>query len=292
MRIGIQFTLLVLCGLSVSGCTTLSGSDELVAPLSGPKITRNKTEFHDSLVCASQKLAKTDTGFSRKPRVVIDQIPDLSGKINSTEGTKISQGVDHMAVTALQSFSSSIDIVERSILNAFNVENNLTRQQLVGDGVRRQVAGQKNPLNFKPLFKGNIYSADYFITGAITEVNYNLFSGGGVLGISNVNFGKRKVALNVGIDLRIVNMHNLKVEDALTLEKQFIGERLNGDALRFVDSELLSLDGGASRDEPIQRGVRAMIERGISALLGSVMGVSLDACFQPKSPELNVASVR
>lgn len=292
MRTRTPLTLLILSMLALSGCSTLKGNKDLLAPLEGPSITKNETTNHRSLMCAAQRLSTSDTGFSRKPRVVIDQIPDLSGKINSIEGTKISQGVDHMAVTALQSFSSSIDIVERSILNAFNVENNLTRQQLVGDGVRRQISGQKNEIKFKPLFKGSIISADYFITGAITEVNYNIFSGGGLLGISGVNFGKRKVALNVAIDMRIVNMHNLKVEEALTLEKQFIGERLNGDVLRFVDNELLSLDGGLSRDEPIQRGVRAMIERGVSALLGSVMGVSTDACFQPESTDLNVAILR
>jgi curli production assembly/transport component CsgG/holdfast attachment protein HfaB len=272
-------TTLLFLSVNLIGCTTLEPSTDETTILKGPPITHNETPYTSSLKCAADLVAKNSESFSRRYRIAVDQIPDLTGKMNTTEGTKITQGVEYMAITALHKFTKTVQTIERRSIHIYNIENDLAGKQLIGDGKNYTLSNGQS-INFRPLLKGSVDGADYFIAGAITEVNYNLYSGGGLFGISGFNFGKRKVAMNVAIDLRIINMDNLQVEDSITLQKQFIGERTKGDAFRFFDKELLSLDGGYSRDEPIQRGVRSLIEQGVSALVGKIMRVETDSCFQ------------
>jgi len=61
--------------------------------LKGPNITENKTPYTKGLQCVSDRIT-----IDRKIRLTIDQIPDKSGKVNSSEGYKLTQGVESMAI--------------------------------------------------------------------------------------------------------------------------------------------------------------------------------------------------
>lgn len=247
--------------------------------MSGPTITKNETHHTDSLACVAELLELNKETFSRKLKMAVGEFPDRTGKVNAVEGAKISQGVEYMAITAMSNFSRSIQLVERLNLQTYQFESDLTKKKLIGDNRQYELSNGKS-LNYRPMLSGSVSGADFFITGAITEVNYNIFSGGGLFGVSGISFGKRTVAMNVALDMRIVNMRNLEIVDSISLEKQFIGERTKNGIYRFFGDELLMFDGGDSRDEPIQRGVRALVERGVSTLVGEVMRVNTDLCFQ------------
>lgn len=257
----------------VTGCSSSTSRDQHQAqPLQGPVITENNTKYTNGLQCVSERI-----NLSRKIKVSVDKIPDKTGKVNSSEGYKITQGVESMAITALSKIKS-IQVVERRNLDAFNAEAQLLEKKRIGDNRKYKLSNGRT-INYKPLMSGKIHSADYYITGAVTEVNYNLYSGGKEINISGLEMGSRTVRMNVAMDLRIVNVHTLAVIDSISLQKQFIGKRTKAGLYRFIDKEMLNFDGGSSTDEPLQMGVRSLVERGVAQLVGRLFNVRVNECY-------------
>lgn len=268
-------TLASLSILSFSvGCATTGD----IAPtanyetLKGPVVTENNTPYTKGLQCVSDRVT-----LSRKIRMTIDQIPDKSGKVNSAEGYKLTQGVESMAITALTKIPA-IQVVERRNISAYNIEADLMRKKLIGDEQKYSLSNGKK-INYRPLLSGSVSGADFYITGALTEVNYNIYSGGGVLNVSGIELGKKTVAMNVAMDLRLVNVKTLDVINSISLQKQFVGQRNKAGIYRFVDKELVNLDVGSSTDEPLQLGVRSLVERGVAQLVGDLFKVSVNECY-------------
>ena len=256
----------------LAGCSSNSRHYNEVEPLKGPAITENNTRYTSGLSCVSDRIK-----LSRKVKVTIDQIPDKTGKVNSGEGYKITQGVESMAITALSKIKA-IQVVERRNIASFNIETELMEKKRIGDKKRYKLSNGRT-INYKPLISGKIHSADYYITGAVTEVNYNLYSGGKVLNVSGLELGAKTVMMNVAMDLRIVDVHTLAVIDSISLQKQFVGKRTKAGLYRFINQENVSYDGGSSTDEPIQMGVRSLVERGVAQLVGRLFSVRVNECY-------------
>ena len=269
--ISILSSLTILTGCSSNAVNSEPYDD--VELLRGPAITENNTYYTTGLSCVSERI-----NLDNKIKVTIDQIPDKTGKVNSSEGYKITQGVESMAITALTKINA-IQVVERRNIASFNIETELMEKKRIGDG-RKYKLSNGGSLNYKPLLSGKIHSADYYITGAVTEVNYNLHSGGNVLNISGLELGSRTVMMSVAMDLRIVNVHTLEVINSISLQKQFVGKRTKAGLFRFIKGENIGFDAGSSTDEPLQTGVRSLVERGVAQLVGSLFSVSVNECYQ------------
>lgn len=264
------FSLLTACS---SSDTSVGGYDDYqMEALKGPAITENNTDYTYGLSCVSNSIA-----LNQKVKITIDAIPDKSGKVNSTEGYKLSQGVESMAITALTKIDA-IQVVERRNMSTFKIETGLMKAKRIGDNRKYKISNGQT-ISYKPLLAGKVHGADYFITGAITEVNYNLSSGGQVLNVSGVELGSKTVRMSVAMDLRIVDVHTLNVIDSISLQKQFIGKRTKAGVYRFFDSEIINADAGSSVDEPLQTGIRAMVERGIAHLVGKLFNINADQCY-------------
>ncbi len=257
----------------IVGCSSSSRHQyKEVRTLKGPVITENLTTYTSGLSCVSDRIRLT-----RKVKITIDQIPDKSGKVNSSEGYKITQGVESMAITALSKIKS-IQVVERRNISSFNTESELMQKKRIGDKKYYKLSNGRK-IRYKPMLSGQIHSADYYITGAVTEVNYNIYSGGKLLNVSGLEIGSKTVMMNVAMDLRIVNVHTLEVIDSISLQKQFVGKRTKAGLYRFMDKELVNYDGGSSTDEPIQMGVRSLVERGVAQLVGRLFNVRVNECY-------------
>ena len=273
------FLLLSACS---SNNTAVSGYNEYntvgsynkyqMAVLKGPAIYENNTDYTYGLGCVSDKIS-----LNKKIKVTIDAIPDKSGKVNSSEGYKLTQGVESMAITALTKIHS-IQVVERRNMGTFNIEADLLKAKRIGDNKKYRISDGRT-ISYKPLLSGKVHSADYFITGAITEVNYNLSSSGKILNVSGIELGGKTVRMSVAMDLRIVDVNTLNIIDSISLQKQFIGKRTKAGLYRFFDSELVNADAGSSVDEPLQTGVRALVERGVAQLVGSLFNINVSECY-------------
>lgn len=271
----IKFHSIILStSLSVlAGCSSNQTLDSDQAGfIKGPAITENNTSYTSGLSCVSDRIH-----LNRKVRITIDQIPDKSGKVNTSEGYKLSQGAESMAITALTKINA-IQVVERSNIRSFNLETDLMKNKRIGDDRLYKLASGKQ-ISYKPMLAGKVHGANYYITGAITEVNYNLYSGGKSLNVSGLEIGSKTVRMNVAMDLRIVDVKSLEVIDSVSLQKQFIGKRTKAGLYRFLESELVNFDGGSSIDEPLQMGVRSLVERGVAHLVGRLFNVQVDQCY-------------
>lgn len=259
---------------ALTGCssTNTTQSKSGYSPLQGPSITQNNTRYTQGLSCVSDRI-----NISNKVRISVGKIPDKTGKVNTTEGYKLTQGVESMAITALAKIPA-IQVVERRNLDTYNTEAELMRKKLIGDGRKYQLSNGKQ-INYRPMLSGSVKGADYYITGAVTEVNYNIYSGGHNLNVSGLEIGTRTVVMNVAMDLRLVDVKTLDVIDAISLQKQFVGKQTKAGLYRFIDSELVTYNGGRSIDEPLQLGVRAIVERGTAQLVGRLFGVRVDECY-------------
>src|SRR5690606_38849023 len=97
-------------------------------------------------------------------------------------------------------------------------------QRHLGDGVEHMIddptTGEPASVPWKPYFGGKILQSDYFIVGGITELNYNIQSGGAEISIGNVGPKARRYTMSVAVDMRIVGTQSLMVYDTVSIEKQ------------------------------------------------------------------------
>ena len=129
-----------------------------------------------------------------------------------------------------------------------------------------------------PYFGGSILKSDYYIVGGITELNYNIQSGGALAQVNQVGPDARVYTESVAIDLRIVNSRNLTVVRTVSFEKQLTGEEVDFNIFRFFGSSLFNVDIGNKQQEPAQLGVRTALEEGVLKLVGAVEGIPVKPC--------------
>jgi len=255
--------------------------------LSGPGITRNHTPYTAGLMCVGEHINMA-IHPARKLRISVGDIPDLTGKFSDNDaGYKVTQGAAMMAVSALGKMKS-VSIVERGDTKIFDFEIKLADKKVLGDKIIYRLADGKT-INYRPIQSGSVAGSDYYITGGVTEINYNIRSGGAELDVGGTYAGMRQYVMNIAMDLRIVNSRTLEIAETLTLQKQIVGYETKAGVFKFFGVELVDLNAGNKVDEPIQLGVRAIIEQGVGELIGSLYNVDAESYFN-KVEDLTLAS--
>ena len=82
---------------------------------------------------------------------------------------------------------------------------------------------------------GKLPSTDFILVGALTELNYNIVTGGVGLRVAGVGGGARMAVVNVALDLRVINSKNFAVSYVSSLQKQIYGYEVEADVFRFWD---------------------------------------------------------
>lgn len=281
------------CGLSallavaLSGCSTPMGLDrQIVAPgeapvLMGTPVRDNVTPLEGSLAC----IARTLNVAGRAPLVVgVGDIKDYTGRYSINEGNAVTQGGSLMLFSALGKMGGAVRIAERFDPTIAERELGYMDRRQLGDGQMHDANGQKVP--WLPYFGGTIQATDFYIAGGITEVNYNISSGGAEAAVNNIGFKGRTYTQSVAIDLRIVDTRSLLVVDAVSLSKQFTGYEVGANTFRFFGLSLVDVNVGAKAQEPIQLGVRAAIEEATIRLVARVSNIDPTSCLALRTPRL------
>jgi curli biogenesis system outer membrane secretion channel CsgG len=244
----------------------------------GPAVRDNVTPMEAVLACYADHIAAT-----RRPPIVIGvgDVKDYTGKYSINEGNAITQGGALMVYSALGKLGGAVSIAER--FDPVIAERELAyadRRQL-GDGRNHQVGGPNGGQNvpWLPYFGGTINKSDYFIVGGITELNYNINSGGAEFAVNQVGVKARTFSQSVSVDLRIVDTKSLMVVRTVSLTKQFNGYEVGLNVFRFFGSKLYDVDIGAKGQEPVQMGVRAALEEGVVRLMAAVTQVDHRPCM-------------
>jgi formylglycine-generating enzyme required for sulfatase activity len=262
----------------LAGCATVPvpqiSSDEVV-PVSGPAVSTNRTPLELSYVCFANKMIDYQ---APQFAVAVGSIPDYTGKLSQFEGSSVTQGGSLMVFSALAKLGNVVTVHERFDTRVTELELAYLDKRRLGDGSNHEVDGQVVP--WAPYYGGTIEKSDVFIVGGITELNYNIRSGGAEARIGQTGPKARTFTLNVAVDLRLVDSKSLRVWEATSVQKQIVGQEIGFEVFRFFGGdELVDINVGAKAQEPIQFAVRSALEAAILQLLGAYTGIPEDECL-------------
>jgi curli biogenesis system outer membrane secretion channel CsgG len=275
--------------LAIAGCADIHHTRvaEGEAPVVlGPAVRNNITPLNEAYACYANKLAQSGVRMS----IGVSDIRDYTGKASDLEGTVVTQGGPMMAYSALGKLKPAIELHERFDTRVAELELAYIDRRQLGTGQPHVVNGQQVP--WIPYFGGTILESDYYLVGGITEVNYNVQSGGFQATVDLIGPRARTFTMSVAMDLRLVNTKTLVVESTASIQKQIVGYEVGAGIFRFFGDLLVDFDAGIKNQEPLQLGVRTTLELGILQLLADVTGVFYEDCvssyFQdPSSFERN-----
>jgi curli biogenesis system outer membrane secretion channel CsgG len=245
----------------------------------GPAVRENVTPLEDSFVCMAQALQATG-----KPpmSISVGNVKDYTGKFSEADGgNPITQGGALMVTSALGKLGDAVKIRERFDTQITEVELAYLSKRYLGDGERHVIRENGQGLRevpWLPYTGGSILQSDYFIVGGITELNYNIQSGGAQLQVDGGGPKGRVFTVNVAVDLRIVDTQTLEVIKTTSFQKQVTGYEVGVDLFRFFASLLVDLSAGVKSQEPIQLAVRTTLELAVLELVGYVGGVDYHTC--------------
>ena len=116
-------------------------------------------------------------------------------------------------------------------------------------------------------------ASDLIVVGALTELNYNIVSGGAQAFISGIGGGARMVVINVALDLRVVDSRNFSIRYVSSLQKQIYGFEVEANVFRFFGDTLIEFDAGMIRNDPLQLGVRSVVEMAVYQIMTEFLGL-------------------
>lgn len=258
--------------LALSACSTVTPVDQDTSPIVGPAPRFNTTPMAAALACL-----KAQPG--RDLRIGVSDIVDGTGVMEggSQNSRALSQRPDMMMVVALA--ASGAHLVNRSSVNVAEWELNKAMEKKLGDG-RSQLVEQQR-VAFRPIRAGVLLGSTHYVTGAITELNWNLDSSTAEAGAFSVAVGKRTYRISIAVDIVVTDTQTTEIVHAKSYKKQLVGFETNANLFRFVsrDSALkvLSLGNagaaaatqalevfqanlGEKQNEPTQTALRWVIE--------------------------------
>lgn len=263
---------------ALTGCmSTNAGSDgRYASPMGNAPVINNETPYSTALRCVATRLTTNATTM----RIAVGNIRDYTGKEEADgSGRKITQGAALMAMSALG--KAGVPLVERYDTAITELELKYTNNKLIGNGQ----SDDEGANDYRKIFAGEIRGSDYYLVGGITELNFNIRSGGIDASVSSsdamgwgASAGGKIYVMNIGLDLRLVNSRTLEVVDFVSYQKQIVGHEVSAGVFDFLGGNLFQLGAGASAQEPLQLAVRSVIERAVLKMLVPLYHVNPSDC--------------
>lgn len=222
-------------------------------PITGPPVTDNDTPY---TICL-RALARNPA--SNRPTFAIGNVIDKTGKRSYdliNDSFELSQGVSEMVISAFFK-TRQVNLAERLDPRIALAEQQLIQQELI-----------KSPAGVV-----NIAPSHFLVLGALTELNYNIHSGGERLFIAGIGASRRAAVINVGLDLRLVDINSLGTVYVTSLQKQIVGVEYEAGIFRFFGDRFVEFDAGQVRNEPLQLGVRSVVELAVYQVLTEGLGL-------------------
>ena len=267
-------TAVAAASLLLSGCALpVAGPNGLyAAPIGNAPVTANPTPYSSALVCLGEYARRSGL---RAPRIAVGRISDYTGKEESDgSGRKLTQGASLMAISALA--KAGAPLVERYDTSVSELELKYANNKLISDDPN---AKPDAPSPYRKIVSGQVPGSDFYLVGGITELNFNIRSSGldaaggkADTGGIKAQMGARLFIMNVGLDLRLVNTRTLEVVDVISYQKQIVGREISAGVFDILNGNTFDVSAGEGGLEPLQLGVRALIERGVLEMMANVYG--------------------
>lgn len=254
-------TIIVASALAMllGGCTIPVSSDLASAPirpLYTYPVTSNDTPYSR---CLKGMAVHPGTNL---PTIAVGEIADKTGQYQiadtNTNSTVISQGITEMVVSAFYK-TRKVRLVER-----FDLRIPLAELKMVQQGLTVATPAPK------------LRVSDFTVMGALTELNYNIVSDGARLVVSGIGGGGRTVVINVALDVRVVDSRSFDVVYVSSLQKQIYGYEIQANVFRFFGHQLVEFDAGRIQNEPLQIGVRSVVEMAAYQIMTDFLGLPSD----------------
>lgn len=277
------------CGLLLGGCTMpVAGSNGLYArPIGDAPVTANPTPYSAALVCLSEWARRRGV---RAPRIAVGRISDYTGKEESDgSGRKLTQGASLMAISALA--KAGAPLVERYDTSVSELELKYANNKLITDSPDAKADA---PSDYRRIMSGQVEGSDFYLVGGITELNFNIRSSGVNADVGAVTTtglkgsgGATLYVMNIGLDLRLVNTRTLEVVDVISYQKQIISQEISAGVFNIFRGVAIDVSAGDAGLEPLQLGVRAVIERAVLEMMANLYGApGPQICLNPADDPL------
>lgn len=273
----------LLAATTLSGCASAGFDPETglyARPVGGAPATANPTGLSPALTCLA------DTARSRgvvAPRLAVGEIADLTGKLDLETGRRVTQGAALFAVTAFG--RAGVPLVERADQTVAEVERTYATAQVLSD---TPTGPGEDPGTVRAVNPGQVAGSRFYLVGGVTELNYNIESSGGELGVGALNpedaktgISGSRFVMNVAVDLRLVDSISQEVVAVAAYQKQIVGREIRAGVFDIFGGVAIDLSGGVSALEPLQLGVRALVERGVYDVTADLYGLNDAGCLPP-----------
>ena len=270
--------------LLLGGCAALSQNfdtstlNDEISDLTGPSPTLSATPARSALSCV-----KEHRNENQDLRIAISDITDGTGARTTTDNsTLLTQRPDLMFTVGL--VKTGVRVINRTSTRVAEWEMGQAMERRLGEGTPVYLEGME--FDYRPIEAGTLLGSTHYVTGALTEVNWNINSTtveGGVLGFSS---GARTFHISVAADLMVTDTKTTEVVIAESYQKQIVGREVNRGLFRFfeVDNsdvlgpvELFDISIGEQQNEPVQTAVRWLIETAAYDVASELTGTK-DEC--------------
>ena len=259
---------------ALAGCTGLTPVYRDIAPITGPTPYINRTPMHAALMCVRKRVAAApDIRFG-----VADFVDGTGATMGDTDvnGRYFSQRPDLMLVVALS--KAGVHLVNRSSTGVAEWEMKQAMDKRLGDGKPTVVGNTR--FDYRPVRAGEFLGSNYYIHGAITEINWNLSSDANEVGAFGLTAGRRTYRVSMAVDLVVSNSTTTEVVFARSYSKQLVGYETGAGVFRFVNAavvpgsavELFQANIGQKQNEPVQQALRWLVETAGYDIVSQIYG--------------------
>ena len=257
----------------VSGCISASAGPQgtYASPIGNAPVTANPTPYSAALYCMADYARRYNLP---SPRMAVGRIADYTGTVSADGGRQITGGASLMAMSALG--KAGARMLERYDTSVSEMELRYANNRLIGD----EGPGGADDVEYRRILAGSVPGSDFYIIGGITEVNYNIRSGGFDMAAGQAStqtplstaFSGKSFVMNIAIDLRLVQTTTLEVVDVVSYQKQIIGREISAGVFDFLNGNVFDISAGEGGLEPVQLAVRALIERATVEFMANLYG--------------------
>lgn len=259
---------LLLLALLVSGCAAtakVNDKGNYEEPIGRSLVTDNDTQYDPALKRIQESAEGQDI------RICTGEVEDLTGTYNVRDGHRVSQGGNHMVTSAL--LKAGFRVSERTDMSVPNTELNLV--QLRGNIAKQQGTPPEPLSGFADSVMGKkIVPCHYYVTGAVTELNFNIGTKSAEVKIPEVGIGGRYAVMNVGMDLRLVDASTTEVVSFASKQKQILGREFKAGFFDFIGDEFTVANLQSKDAEPVHFAMRTVIEWSIVEMTAGLVGLS------------------
>ncbi len=257
----------------LGGCISASAGPNgtYATPIGNAPVTANPTPYSAALYCMADYARRYNLP---SPRMAVGRIADYTGTVSADGGRQVTGGASLMAMSALgKAGARMLELYDTSVSE---MELRYANNRLIGD----EGAGGPDDVEYRRILAGSVPGSDFYIIGGITEVNYNIRSGGFDMAAGQAStqtplstaFAGKAFVMNIAIDLRLVQTTTLEVVDVVSYQKQIIGREISAGVFDFLNGNVFDISAGEGGLEPVQLAVRALIERATVEFMANLYG--------------------